>query len=49
MNGSFVTPNTAGMESTAKTTSLISTTTSTSNSGVAIFTPFCTVKKLSPS
>ena len=35
MNTSRVTPNTAGIESTAKTTSVASMTTSTMNSGVA--------------
>jgi hypothetical protein len=37
------------MLSTAKTTSLTSTTASTSSSGVATRTPFWTVKNLSPS
>lgn len=39
MNGSCVTPNTAGIESMAKTRSESSMTTRTSSSGVAIFTP----------
>ena len=49
MSGSSVMPKTAGMESTAKTTSESSMTHRHSNSGVAIFAPFSIVKKLSPS
>lgn len=40
---------TAGTESTAKTTSDSSTTARASSSGVAVRTPFSTVKNLSPS
>ena len=38
-NGSSVTPKIAGIESTAKMMSVVSTTTSTARSGVAIRTP----------
>eukprot|EP00882_Tetradesmus_deserticola_P023723 GHRQ01025832.1.p1 GENE.GHRQ01025832.1~~GHRQ01025832.1.p1 ORF type:complete len:125 (+),score=19.66 GHRQ01025832.1:154-528(+) len=50
MKGSSVTPNTAGMESTANTTSLSSMTASVSSSGVATRRPAAVVvKKLEPS
>src|SRR5690606_11135731 len=39
----------AGILSTAKTKSVISITAKATNKGVTIFTPFCTVKNLSPS
>jgi hypothetical protein len=48
MNGSRVTANTAGMESTAKSTSVLSITSSTMKSGVAERTPFSTTKNFSP-
>ena len=44
-----VTPKTAGMESTANTTSDNSMTARHSSSGVAVFTPSTSVKKFSPS
>ena len=49
MNGSRVTPKIAGIESTANTTSVTSTTTRTRSSGVASRRPSMRVKNLSPS
>ena len=48
MNTSLVTPNTAGIESTANTTSVASMTTSTISSGVAYSAPFWRTKKCVP-
>ena len=47
-NGSRVTPKIAGMESTAKTTSVVSTTSSTTSSGVALSRPSSVQKKRLP-
>ena len=49
MNTSRVTPKTAGIESTANTTSVASITTSTVRSGVANSLPPCRTKKCAPS
>ena len=49
MNGSIVIAKMAGMESTANTMSTMPISRITTNSGVAIRTPSCTVKKFSPS
>jgi hypothetical protein len=50
ISGSLVTPNTAGIESTANAMSLNSRTTNVSNRGVAILTPSgVLVKNLLPS
>jgi hypothetical protein len=49
MNGSVVIAKIAGIESTAKITSVMPTSAITSSSGVAMRTPFCTVKNFSPS
>ena len=49
MNGSVVIAKIAGIESTANTTSTMPISTITTNSGVAICTPFAIVKKRSPS
>ena len=48
MNTSLVTPNTAGIESTANTTSVASMTTSTISSGVAYSLPSWRTKKCVP-
>ena len=45
INGSVVMPKMAGTESTAKTTSVVSTTTSTASIGVAISLPAWRTKK----
>ena len=49
MNGSIVIAKIAGIESTAKITSTMPISRITTNSGVAILTPSCTVKNFSPS
>ena len=49
MKGSEVIAKIAGMESTAKITSVKAIKQMTMNSGVAIFLPFSTVQKFSPS
>ena len=49
MNGSDVTENTAGIESMAKSTSVISMTTRAASRGVATRRPSSTTKKLRPS
>ena len=49
MNGSMVIAKIAGIESTAKITSTIPISRITTNSGVAMRTPWCTVKNFSPS
>jgi len=49
MNGSLVMAKIAGMESTAKITSVRAIRQITMNKGVAIFLPFSTVQKFSPS
>ena len=46
MNGSRVTAKIAGIESTAKTTSVASTTSSTGRSAVAYHRPWCFTMKL---
>ena len=48
MNGSVVTAKIAGIESTAKIRSVNSTSSSTTNSGVAMRRPFSRTKNLSP-
>eukprot|EP00964_Phaeocystis_antarctica_P057443 scaffold33997_cov65-Phaeocystis_antarctica.AAC.5 len=48
MKGSFVTPKTAGIESTAKTTSEISTHTSATSSGVTTDVPLSSPSKVPP-
>ena len=49
MNGSLVMAKMAGMESTAKITSVSPTRQITISNGVAIFLPFSTVQNFSPS
>ena len=49
MKGSVVIAKIAGMESTANTMSTIPINMITTNKGVAILTPLCTVKNFSPS
>ncbi len=48
MNASSVTAKIAGIESTANTMSVVSMTTSTARSGVAIITPLWRTKKRVP-